>query len=116
MFATDVISSWKDRIPFVLLFSIATSIELFQEKLPRETIRCLEGLDFSVKQLDVEELFKAFQCEQPTLWLGPDLSRSILQRQKEYIQSHFTFVNSLKVKCHFCRDAVCADEAPSTPT
>lgn len=91
-----VLSSWSDRIPFVLLFGIATSVELFQEKLSRDTIRYLDGSAFNVQQADVEDLFKAFQSEQPTLWVGPELSRFILQRQKDYIQSHSTFFNSLK--------------------
>lgn len=90
-------SSWNDRIPFVLLFGIATSVELFQGMLSRDTIRRLNGSAFDVQQVEVEDVFKAFQSDQPTLWLGPRLSRIILQRQKEYIQSHSTFIMSVKV-------------------
>ena len=97
MNAADVQSSWSDRIPFVLLFGIATSVELFQEKLSRETIRRLKGLVVDVQQTDVEDVFKAFQSEQTTLWTGPRLSRSMLQRQRDYIQSHSSFVHSFKV-------------------
>lgn len=97
MIVADVKSSWSDRIPFVLLFGIATSVEIFQEKLSRDTIRYLDGSAFNVQQVDVEDIFKAFQSEQPTLWVGPDLSKFILQRQKDYIQSHSEFINSLKV-------------------
>ena len=93
----EVKSSWSDRIPFVLLFGIATSVELFQEKLSRETIRYLDGSVFDVQQVDVEDIFKEFQSEQTTLWVGPGLSRFILQRQKDYIQSHSSFINALKV-------------------
>ena len=81
----------------MLLFGIATSVELFQEKLSRETIRCLKCSVFEVKQTDVEDVFKVFQSEQTTLWTGPGLSRSMLQRQKDYIQSHFSFFHSFKV-------------------
>ena len=94
-------SSWSDRISFVLLFGIATSVELFQESLSRETIRCLDGSVFDVQQVDVEDAFRAFQSEQSTLWLGPGLSRAMLQRQKDYIQSHSTFIDSLKVQIKF---------------
>ena len=90
-------SSWGDRIPFVLLFGIATSVELFQGKLSRDTIRQLDGSAFDVQQTDVKDVFKAFQSEQPTLWVGPGLSRIILQRQDDYIQTHSTFISSLKV-------------------
>ncbi|KAM0799315.1 origin recognition complex subunit 3 N-terminus-domain-containing protein [Usnea florida] len=92
----DVLSSWRKRIPFVLLFGIATSAELFQEKLSRSAIKCLDGTAFDVQQAGIEEIFKAFHTEQPTLWVGPTLSRMILQRQKDYIQGHSSFVNSLK--------------------
>lgn len=81
----------------MLLFGIATSVELFQEKLSRETIRYLDGTAFDVQQVDVEDIFKAFQSGQTTLWTGPGLSRILLQRQNDYIQSHSSFVNSLKV-------------------
>lgn len=90
-------SSWSDRIPFVLLFGIATSVELFQEKLSRETIRYLDGSAFDVQQVHIEDVFKAFSSEETTLWMGPGLSRIILQRQKDYIQSHSSFINALKV-------------------
>lgn len=93
---SDMKSSWNDRIPFVLLFGIATSVELFQGMLSRDTIRRLNGSAFDVQQVEVEDVFKAFQSDQPTLWLGPRLSRIILQRQKEYIQSHSTFIMSVK--------------------
>ena len=90
-------SSWNDRIPFVLLFGIATSVELFQENLSRDTIRYLHGSAFDVQQVDIEESFKAFQSEQSTVWVGPGLSRNILQPQKDYIQSYSTFASALKV-------------------
>lgn len=101
----------------MLLFGIATSVELFQEKLSRDTIRYLDGSAFNVQQADVEDLFKAFQSEQPTLWVGPELSRFILQRQKDYIQSHSTFFNSLKVPTTMLSCvSLHVDEASSTPT
>lgn len=117
MKSADLKSSWNDRIPFVLLFGLATSVELFQEKLSRDTIRLLEGSAFDVQQLDIEDVFKAFQSEQSTLWLGPGLSRAILQRQKDYIQSHSTFISSVKVTLVglSCLD-LNAKKASSTPT
>ena len=117
MKAADLRSSWNDRIPLVLLFGIATSVELFQEKLSRETIRLLDGSAFDVQQLDIENVFKAFQSEQPTLWVGPGLSRVILQRQKDYVQSHSTFIDSVKVTLLVLRClALHAKKASSTPT
>ena len=117
MKVADVTSSWSDRIPFVILFGIATSVELFQEKLSGDTINYLDGSAFAIQQVDVEEIFKAFQSEQSTLWIGPGLGRIILQRQKDYIQSPSTFINSLKVKTTVppCL-SLHVDKASSTPT
>ena len=112
----DVKSSWKGRIPFVLLFGIATSVELFQEKLSTDTIRCLDGSAFDVQQVGAEDVIKAFQSKQPNLWVGPGLSRTILQRQKDYIQSHATLINSLKViSTVLSRPPLYINKASSTP-
>ena len=117
MNAADVQSSWNDRIPFVLLFGIATSVELFQEKLARETIRYLDGLAFDVQQVDAEDIFKAFQSVEKILWIGPALSRIMLQRHRDYIQSHSSFVNSLKVTTDVLYTvSLLFNKSSSTPT
>lgn len=92
-------SSWNDRIPFVLLFGIATSVDMFQEKLPRATIRNLHGVRFDVAQLNIEDIFKKASCPDDSrcLWLGSDLSKTIVQRHKLYIQSVSSFIRTLKV-------------------
>ena len=97
MAVADVKSSWSDRIPFVLLFGVGTSVELLQEKLSREIIRALDGSVFDLQHVDVDDVFRACQSEETSLWIGSGLSRIMLHRQKDYIQSHSTFINSLKV-------------------
>lgn len=42
----DVLSMWTDRIPLVLLFGIATSIDSLQAKLSRKAVRCIQGTRF----------------------------------------------------------------------
>ncbi|GME25303.1 origin recognition complex subunit [Neofusicoccum parvum] len=96
--AIQLLSSWLDRIPFLLLFGIATSVEGFQEKLPSAAIRCLEGCKFDVAQADVvlEQVFlKTIDGERP-LWLGSELSSRAIERHKDHIQSIETFVDALK--------------------
>ena len=92
-------SSWNDRIPFVLLFGIATSIDLFQEKLSRTTIRCLQGVKFDMEQLAVDEILKAAVSlnEPRLLWPGSGLSSTMVQRQNDYFQSTSSFVEVIKV-------------------
>jgi hypothetical protein len=52
-------SSWLDRLPFVLLFGIATSAESFEDRLSGKSLRYLDGEKFDVTQSDeiIEKLF-----------------------------------------------------------
>ena len=93
-------SSWLDRIPFVVLFGIATSVELFHERLPGGAVRCLHGTQFNVEQTS-ETLQKVFQkavgsCKAPLL-LGHGIITLLLERQQDYVQSLQAFVSALKV-------------------
>lgn len=81
----------------MILFNIATSIELFQEKLSRDAIRRLEGAEFRVERLDVEEVFQTINDYCSTLWLGPRLSDQTLQQQRDYIQSPLALKEAVKV-------------------
>ncbi|KAL8969992.1 MAG: hypothetical protein Q9197_004052 [Variospora fuerteventurae] len=93
----ELISLWIDRIPFILLFGIKTSIELFQEKLPRRSIRCLRGVQFDVAEISVDVVFRAvsFNKTRPFL-LGPGVSSLIFQAQQESIQGIASFAKSLQ--------------------
>jgi origin recognition complex subunit 3 len=89
-----------DRIPFVLLFGIATSLELFHDRLPKIATRCLEGPQFDVEQtnLVLESVFRkaVASCRAP-LHLGPSIVSSIVERQHDHVQSVQAFSASLKV-------------------
>ncbi|KAK7558254.1 origin recognition complex subunit [Phyllosticta citricarpa] len=94
----QLLSSWLDRIPFVLLFGIGTSAEGFQEKLPSTAIRCLRGQKFDVTQADevLEQVFRTTLYGDQPLWLGPELASRVLERHKDHIQSVETFADALK--------------------
>ena len=95
----------------MLLFGIATSVDLFQSKLSRSAIQCLDGQQFNVEHVEIERLFAASHTEPPTrqiisgidgntierLWLGPLLSRLIIDQQKICIQSSSNFISALEV-------------------
>ena len=94
-------SSWQDRVPFVLLLEIATSISLFQEKLPQGTTRYLHGTSFETRGASdsMELVFRAVTAPvaENRLWVGAGLCRLILDRQSEHVQSAETFIRVLKV-------------------
>jgi len=94
-------SSWQGRIPFVLLFEIATSVELFQEKLPRATIRRLQETAFETEDAaeTLELMFESATMprESRVLYIGPNVFKMLLDRQMEHTQSAQAFIGSLKV-------------------
>ena len=94
-------SSWMDRIPFVLLFGIATSVELFHERLSRSASRCLSGTQFDVEQTSsiLENVFlKVVAGAKAPLRLGPVFVSSLMERQHNHVQSIQAFVSTLKVR------------------
>ncbi|OTB18397.1 hypothetical protein K445DRAFT_315203 [Daldinia sp. EC12] len=106
---SDLISlftSWLDRIPFALLFGVATSVELFQARLLKSTCQCLYGDQFDVEQSAsiIEKIFKAaIAHSEVALRLGPSLVYSLLERQQDQVSSIPVFASSLKYAymCHF---------------
>jgi origin recognition complex subunit 3 len=95
-------SSWQNRIPVVLLFGIATSIEIFQDRLPRAALLAIQATQFDVVQSDelLERMFDATITgdeDEILIRLGANLASTILQRQRENIQSPQDFINALQV-------------------
>ncbi|KAI0889963.1 origin recognition complex subunit 3 N-terminus-domain-containing protein [Annulohypoxylon maeteangense] len=102
----SLFSSWLDRIPFALLFGVATSVELFQARLLKSTCQRLYGDQFDVEQSTsiIDKIFKAaIAHSEVPLRLGSSLVYSLLDRQREQVSSISVFVSSLKYAymCHF---------------
>ncbi|KAI2640519.1 origin recognition complex subunit 3 N-terminus-domain-containing protein [Hypomontagnella submonticulosa] len=102
----SLFSSWLDRIPFALLFGVATSVELFQARLLKSTCQCLYGDQFDVEQSTsiIDKIFKAaIAHSKAPLRLGSSLVYSLLERQRDQVSSIPVFVSSLKYAymCHF---------------
>jgi origin recognition complex subunit 3 len=96
---------WSNRIPLLLLFGIATSVENLQDRLSQKAARCLTGQQFDVIQSDeiLEQTFAAAAIQgEPKLWMGPQLSNMLLQRHHENLLSSQDFVDSLQVSYTRC--------------
>ncbi|KAI1637403.1 origin recognition complex subunit 3 N-terminus-domain-containing protein [Biscogniauxia mediterranea] len=101
----SLFSSWLDRIPFALLFGVATSVELFEARLLKSTCQCLYGDQFDVEQSAsiVDKIFKtAVAHAHAPLRLGPNYARLLLERQQDQVASIPLFISSLKYAymCH----------------
>ena len=93
--------SWQNRIQFTLLFGVATSVELFQARLPKSAAQHLYGSQFDVVQASavLESIFKcAVAHAQSPLLIGPSLLRSIVDRQQDQVAGIQDFISSLKVR------------------
>ncbi|KAH6646418.1 origin recognition complex subunit [Truncatella angustata] len=111
-------SSWLDRIPFALLFGVATSVELFQARLLKSTCHHLYGDKFDVEQSTfvIEKIFKtAVAHVDAPLRLGSSLLQALLQRQQEQVAGLSMFVNSLKYTymCHYYANPLSVFLAPT---
>ncbi|OJD14317.1 hypothetical protein AJ78_05312 [Emergomyces pasteurianus Ep9510] len=95
----SLLSSWADRIPFVLLFGIATSVELFEARLPRSLVNLLQGRRFDIQDSgdSVDRIYTTLQmCQEGTLWLGPNVSRILFEKSSDHFQSPEGFANGIK--------------------
>lgn len=100
-----LISSWKDRISFTLLFGIATSVELFEARLLKSTSQCLYGAQFDVVQMSsiLESVFKCAVAHMGCpLKLGPAFLSSLVERQQNQVLGVQAFINSVKVSRELC--------------
>ena len=84
-------------MPFVLLFGIATSVEIFQEKLSRNAMMCLNGRKFEIQPVDIDCMFRIVHNESARLCLGAGLSKLINEHQRSFISNAESFVQMVKV-------------------
>ncbi|RBR08560.1 hypothetical protein FVER53590_01340 [Fusarium verticillioides] len=99
-------NSWRPRIPFTLLFGIATSVELLQARLLKTSCQQIYGAQIDVIQTSaiLETVFKtAVATSDAPVVLGASLIRSLLDRQHDQVSGIQTFTMSLKYAymCHF---------------
>ncbi|PTB36967.1 uncharacterized protein TrAFT101_007175 [Trichoderma asperellum] len=112
-----LLSSWRPQIPFTLLFGIATSIDLLENRLLKSACRLIYGAQFDCVQTDtiLENVFKgAVISSDVPLRLGPQILRSMLDRQRDHMAGIQAFISSLKYiyMCHFYANALSVLLAP----
>ncbi|KAI5289550.1 hypothetical protein KEM54_003687 [Ascosphaera aggregata] len=96
----SLLSSWMDRIPFILLFGVATSIELFEGRLARAAANLLDGTRFDIQGCDdlIDRTFVALQLQPDNaVWLGPQVSSLLLEKSRDHFESPESFSYGMKV-------------------
>ncbi|KAF3482156.1 origin recognition complex subunit [Arthroderma uncinatum] len=99
---TDLITllwSWLDRIPFVFLFGVATSVTYLESRLPRSTVKLLQGrlFDFHDFGDSVDRIFISLQNQDDRgLWVGHGVSQVLMDKSGDCFQSPEKFSNFFK--------------------
>ncbi|KAG5360044.1 Origin recognition complex subunit 3 [Yarrowia sp. C11] len=91
--------SYKDEIPFRLVFGIATSLEIFEHKMTKTSIRNLQGQVFDAQATSTfQSLFEnhMFNLNNKSIIVGPTILEDILKRQNVSTESIDAFISSLK--------------------
>ncbi|CAI4216491.1 unnamed protein product [Parascedosporium putredinis] len=94
-----VFSNWT-QIPFTLLFGIATSVELLQNRLRKSVCEYLHGTEFDVTQGTsvLEEIILNVSVTSPDvpLLIGGPLLESMIERQHDKVAGVQDFISALK--------------------
>ena len=99
---SDVLStlaSWTDRISFVALVGVATTIELFESRLSKSVIRLLNStaFNFGSRRDVLYEIFCSVQCDSKTkLHLGGTTVNSLIDLTQDQVASTSSFTHALK--------------------
>ncbi|KAF3919834.1 hypothetical protein ABW20_dc0110259 [Dactylellina cionopaga] len=107
----SILYHYLAKIPFILLLGIATSEDIFYEKLPHSIVRLLRGNLFDVQRFEesMEQVFEeAVLSSKSLLKLGPRVADIIFERQKDHTKSVGSFVMALKYAymSHFYANAM----------
>lgn len=100
----EILGQWQDRIPFIFLLSIATSLDFLQQRLSKDAVKWFRGRLFDVAPAadEVERVFDAVTHPEALLWIGPGLMRFALERQNDYVQSIDGFVETIRYAYMSC--------------
>ena len=97
----STLASWTDRIPVVLLVGIATTVDLFESRLAKSTVRLLDAHVFEIgsKKDLLYSVYAAVQHSPDTVtYFGPAVI-SVLQ---EMAQDQSTTVDAMKRTIKYC--------------
>ncbi|KAK9447586.1 origin recognition complex subunit 3 N-terminus-domain-containing protein [Limtongia smithiae] len=104
--AIRMLHLYRDRLPFVLLLGVATTLPIFNTKLPKWAIRMIDFKCFDVLRTDssLSALIDGIMLSPETPFLvGPRLFRSLLKRYNAQTRRLETFTQAIQysIMAHF---------------
>ena len=108
----SILSAWRDRIPFVLLLGISTTVDLFEARLPKSTIRLLNcrHFDASIRVNPCLEIYQKLHSPShgSVISFGPAVSSVLLEISREQDASAASFSRAIKyaTMSHFFANAL----------
>ena len=95
----QMLSGWSDRIPFVLILGIATTIELFEIRLSRSILRLLDAQTFELtdRTISYHDLFTAAQGrDYRGLIFGRGVCKLLYDRSEDQDATVKNFVDGIR--------------------
>ena len=95
----STLASWTDRIPFIALLGIATTVELFESRLSKSIVRLLDAtvFDFGSQRDQLYEILCSIQCDPETkLYLGPAAINGLYEFAQDQAVNPSSFLRALK--------------------
>lgn len=97
------LQSYVSQLPLKLMFSVATSLAVFQDKLPKQCIRLVRGtalnaqIESGPSQVLLATMFTDASCKDTfTQLTGPHLLMLLQRRQTNSLQSIDSYISSLQ--------------------
>ena len=94
----EILACWHDRIPFVLLLNVATSLDFLEQRISAAAVQSLRGEVFDVAPAaeEIERVAEVLATSDASIWIGPNLMTMILERQSDYVQSVDSLVHAIQ--------------------
>ena len=94
-------ASWTDRIPFVLLLGIATTVDLFESRLSKSTVRLLDAQVFEVGSKK-DLLYAVYAAAQHSFESVVSFGPAVIIILQEMAQDQGTTVDTMKRMIKYC--------------
>lgn len=106
----DQLGYWRDRIPFVMLMTVATSVGMLELRLSNSARKLLSGKEFEVNSSEEEMgvVLNVCMAQSNKVFMGHAVLQMLVNNHRDMIQDIGSFVASIKYAhmTHFFSNAL----------